>query len=122
MSSFNGQDLFGSGPHRFHVRGVAMRHEQHAMPGADGVRVTALGRTGRTIDQAGTLLADDIGAMQSQLDAIEAAIDGQPADLVDADARTWTNVVMLEFQPEAIRRVGVRFAADYVIRYVQVEA
>ncbi|MBI1373911.1 MAG: hypothetical protein GC159_14405 [Phycisphaera sp.] len=122
MSSFNGQDLFGSGPHRFVVHGVSMRHATHESPGTDGVRLTAMGHTARRVDQYGTLTADDVATMQQRLDAIEAAIDGEPAELVDDLARVWSNIVMLEFHPKAIRRVGVRLAADYVIHYVQVSS
>jgi len=71
MSSFNGQNLFASGPHRFVVHGLTLRHATHESPGADGARVTALGRSARRIDQHGTLTADDIAAMQQRLDAIE---------------------------------------------------
>lgn len=121
MSRYNEQELFASGPHTFVVHGLSQRHQSHEQPGADGVRITVAGRSGRGIDQAGTLLADTIDAMQSQLDAIEAAMTGEPAELIDDLGRVWSNVMMLELKPGAIRRVGLRLAADYVIHYMQVQ-
>jgi len=93
----------------------------HTQPGADGVRLTTSGRTGRRIDQTGTLLADTAEQMQQQLDAIEAAMDGQPAELIDDLYRVFSGVVMLAFDPQPIRRVGLRLAVDYLIEYQQVQ-
>ena len=121
MSRFNGQELFQSGPHRFHVHGLSQRHVTHEQPGADGVRVTVMGRTGRSIDQTGTLLADNIEQLQQQIDTIEAAMDGQPAELIDDMSRVWSNTLMLAFKPQPIRRVGLRLAVDYIINYLQVQ-
>ena len=119
MSSFGGENLFGSGPHRVVVGGVSQRHEVHETPGADGVRITALGRTGRTIEQSGTLVADDAAALREQTGAIEAAMDGRAAELVDEMGRAWPNAVMLAFRPGPVRRVGPRVAVDYTVRYAQ---
>lgn len=121
MSLYDGQELFAGGPHRFHVHGLAQRHVTHEQPGADGVRVTVMGRTGRSIDQTGTLLADTVEQLQRQIDAIEAAMDGQPAELVDDLSRVWPNVLMLAFKPQPTRRVGLRLAVDYIINYLQVQ-
>lgn len=121
MSRYHEQELFRSGPHRFHVHGLSQRHATHEQPGADGVRVTVMGRTGRSIDQSGTLLADTAQQLQQQIDAIEAAMDGQPVELIDDFSRVWPGVVMLGFKPQPIRRVGLRLAVDYIIHYLQVQ-
>jgi hypothetical protein len=121
MSLFNGLDLFGSGPHAFVVHGLAQRHQTHEQPGADGVRLSVMGKTGRSIEQTGTLLADAVDAMQVQLDAIDGAMTGQPAELIDHLGRSWPNVLMIEFKPAAVRRVGVRLAVDYRVSYSQVQ-
>ena len=120
MSRYANQSLFDTGPHAFHVHGLSQRHVTHEQPGTDGVRLTAMGRTGRTIEQTGSLLADDLAGMQQQLDAIEAAMTGDAGELIDDLDRTWADVVMLEFKPEPIRRVGVRLAVDYRVKYSQV--
>lgn len=120
MSSYGGQDLFGSGPHRFEVGGISQRHEKHGQPGADGEALTVMGKTGRSIEQHGTLLADSVASLQSQVEAVEAAMDGRGAELVDDLGRRWSEVVMLSFDTGAVRRVGPRLALDYTVRYWQV--
>jgi len=122
MSRFKDQDLFGSGPHAFLVHGLEQRHAAHAPPGADGAVVTTLGRSPRRIEQTGTLFGDDLADLQAQLDAIEAAMDGQPGALVDDRGRTHGAVVMLRFAPGAVRRRGARLAVDYEADYLRSEA
>jgi hypothetical protein len=121
MSSYNGNDLFGSGTHRFVVHGVEQRHAEHELPAVDGARITPLGKSARRIDQTGVLVADDLEGMFAQRDAIEAAMDGQPAELIDDRGRPHRDVVMLVFDCGAIRRLGPRLAMDYTVRYAQVE-
>lgn len=120
MSSYKGNNLFASGPHRFEIGGVAQRTVERALPGADGVRLSAMGRTGRSITQMGTLIADDIAGLDALTAAIESSLDGESGELIDDLSRRWTDVVMLAFEPEHTRRIGVRLAVDYTIRYSQV--
>lgn len=120
MSSYKDTELFASGPHRFVVGGLAQRTVERSLPGADGIRLSAMGRTGRTITQTGTLVADHVAGLDAQIAAIEAALDGEPGELVDDLSRRWSDVVMLEFAPEGVTRVGARLAIDYTIRYSQV--
>ncbi len=121
MSSYRGIDLFGSGPHRFVVRGIEQRAVSHVAPGVDGERITPMGRSNRRIDQSGTLVGDDIASLEAQRGAIESAMDGQPGDLVDDVGRTHERVVMLVFDTEQVRRIGPRLAMDYQVRYAQVQ-
>ena len=120
MSAYAGEDLFGSGPHRFHVHGVEQRAVRHGQPGVDGEAVTVLGRGGRRIDQEGTLLADDVATLTEQLSRVESKADGRKAELVDDVGRRWADVMLLRFEPGAIRRQGPRLAVDYRVEYVQV--
>ncbi|MEX2672512.1 MAG: DNA circularization N-terminal domain-containing protein [Phycisphaeraceae bacterium] len=122
MSRFEGEDLFGSGPHHFHVHGVEQRHVTHEQPGVDGAAVTAQGRAARQIDQKGMLLADDVASMADQIARIEAAAGGRAGELVDDAGRQWSNVMMLSFEPSAIWRHGARLAVNYQVRYVQVNS
>jgi hypothetical protein len=119
MSSYGGKNLFGSGPHRFVAHGLSQRHQTHEQPGADGVRVTPLGRSGRTLEQTGTLLADDLASLTLQAAAIEAAMDGVAAELIDDLGRSWPGTLMLEFLPGDVKRIGPRFSVSYTIRYTQ---
>ena len=122
MSSYRSINLFGSGPHRFHVGGLTQRTAERSLTGADGVRLIARGRTGRAITQTGTLIDDDLAGLNAQADAIEAVLDGNPGDLVDDLSRTWSHIVMLGFEPGPVRRIGVRLGMDYTVRYSQVRA
>ena len=122
MSLFNEEDLFGSGPRRFTVAGLAARCETHDQPGADGQRLTPLGLTPRKIEQAGVLMADDAPGLGEQLDAIESALGARPADLVDHLGRTWPNVIMLMFKPGGVRRIAGRLAVEYQVFYEQVQS
>lgn len=121
MSSYRGMDLFGSGPHRFVVRGVAQRTVSHASPGVDGERITPMGRSNRRIDQTGTLIGHDVASLEAQREAIELAMDGRPGELADDVGRTHDGVVMLVFDAEPVRRIGPRLAMDYQVRYAQVQ-
>ncbi|MAE62300.1 MAG: hypothetical protein CMJ49_13205 [Planctomycetaceae bacterium] len=122
MSSLNGNDLFGSGPHTIEVGGRSLRHASHQQPGADGQRVTALGRTPREIEQSGTLLADGPDGLTAQLDAIEEALGDPPAALIDQHGRQWDHVIMMRFSPKHVRRIGLRLGVDYRVTYEQVNA
>lgn len=119
MSRFNDQPLFDSGPHHFLVHGLSQRHEIHPRPGGDGAALTALGTTPRHIEQRGTLLADDVAAMEQQRQAIEALLDGQTYTLIDNAGRSFQTVMMIAFKPGPVRRIGLRLAMDYRIDYVQ---
>jgi hypothetical protein len=121
MSSYKSQNFFSSGPHRFKVHGLLLRHQLVETPSVDGAKVVGLGRSARKIDQFGSLFADDLPALQAQLDAIEAAMDGKGWDLVDDHGRTWPRMVMIEFRPSTIRRLGTRFTTFYAIFYVQTQ-
>jgi hypothetical protein len=119
MSAFADQDLFRSGPHRFHVGGLALRHALQQSPAGEGVQLCAQGHAGRAITQTGDLVADDPVALQTLVSAIEALLDGQAHDLVDDLGRLWPDTVMLAFEPDAPRRLGPRWAVAYRIQYVQ---
>jgi hypothetical protein len=119
MSSFKGQNLFGSGPHRFAVGGLTERHEATEQPGADGATVTPLGRGARRIEQTGTLAADDPARLACQFEAIEAAMDGMAGELVDDVGRVHAGVLLVSFEPQPMRRVGRRWAGDYTVTYLQ---
>lgn len=121
MSSYRGKDLFGSGPHRFAIGGVAQRTAEHVSPGVDGARRTPLGKSARPIEQTGTLLADDVASLDAQRHAIEVELDGRTGDLVDDLGRAHGGVVMLALDTDPIRRVGPRYALDYRVRYEQVQ-
>ncbi len=120
MSSFDGQDLFSSGPHRFHVGGLSLRHVLHESPGSRGVQLDDHGVQGRSITQKGDLLADNAPQMLTLTQAIEAKLDGLAHDLIDDADQTWRNTVMLSFEPQPLQAVGARWRVSYEINYLQV--
>ncbi len=120
MSTFDQVDLFDSGPHRFHIGGLSLRHVLNEVPGGRGVRLSALGQHGRAITQTGDLVADHPSQIQALMDAIEAKLDGQIRTLVDDIGRSWPNTVMLSFDPKPMVRVGPRVRISYTIQYLQV--
>ena len=121
MSTFDGQNLFASGPHTFQVGGLSLRHVLQETPGSRGVRLSAQGQHGRSITQLGQLLADNPAAMQAQMEAIEAMLDGQPRTLVDDTDRSWPHTVMLAYEPKTMRRLGSRWWVAYQVTYVQLK-
>lgn len=121
MSSFDGLALFESGPHRFEVGGVALRHVLNETPGGRGVRLSALGQHSRVIRQTGWLVADDVGRLGALIEAVEEKVDGQGYELVDDVGRVWAGVVMVKFEPGGVGRVGARWGVEYKIEYLQVE-
>jgi len=120
MTSFDGDTLFDSGPHRFIIGGLTLRHTLQEAPGGFGAHLSSQGVEARPILQTGTLLANDADAIKAQIDAIEAKLDGQSHALVDDRGRTHANVVMLAFKPGPIEPAGVRLKLDYRIEYLQV--
>ena len=120
MATFNGQDLFASGPVYFRVGAPSLRHVTHAAPNGQGIQLASQGREAREITQAGTLTADTIAKIQQQIDAIETNLDGQASTLVDELERSWSNTVMIRFEPKSPVRIGVRWKLEYKIDYLQV--
>lgn len=120
MSSFAGEKLFASGPHRFEVGGLSLRHVLAEPPGSRGVQLSSQGLHGRAIHQSGELLADTPAAIQKLLEAIEVRLDGLPHELIDDIGRSWRGVVMLSFAPESMTRLGSRRRVAYRIEYLQV--
>jgi len=118
MTSFKNQNLFASGPCRFVVHGLSQRHAVSERAGGDGGAITGLGRSVRKIEQHGLLAGDTLADLQNQLDAIEAAMDGQVGALVDAHGRTHEQVMMIRFAPGGIQRRGPRLVAGYAIDYL----
>lgn len=119
MTSLDGEYLFDSGPHRIAVGGESLRHTVYETPGG-GVRVGGHGVTGRPIRQSGTLRADTHGELHWLLDRIRCKLDGQTSELVDHHGTRWSNLVMLKVDVDEPRPLGLRWAVDYRIDYLQV--
>ena len=121
MSSFKGDDLFGSGPHRFTVGRQGRRVVDYAavsgdpsMPGSftSGdleLRVTVRGR----------LTASSETALWAQRDGIvaQAASTSGPGPLADGNGRTWTGMKLLAFRPDGPTERGRVFSLGYTAEF-----
>ncbi|MEX0654523.1 MAG: hypothetical protein WD534_04835 [Phycisphaeraceae bacterium] len=118
--TYDGQALFASGPTHCEVGGAALAFAEHQPLHGQGSGLFSQGRQGRAITQTGTLIADTVDALQQQINAIEAYVDGTARELVDERDRPWPNMVMLAFEPSVMRRLGVRWQVSYRVQYRQV--
>jgi hypothetical protein len=117
--TFDGENLFDSGPNQLHIGPIALRHATQATLDSEGATIAAQGLQARPMVQRGTLLADVIGDLHEQRAAIEAKLDGLPHELVDRFGQVWSQVMMVRFAPEAPRRLGPRWQMPYRIDYEQ---
>jgi hypothetical protein len=120
MATFDNELLFNSGPTRFKIGKVVLRHAAQQPPGSMGVRLESQGREARQITQEGTLTGDTPEQLQQLVDAIEAKVDGLAYKLVDDLDRDWNNVAMLSFDTEPYIRIGARWKTEYRVEYLQV--
>jgi len=120
MVTFDNESLFDSGPARFKIGPVKLRHTVQNPPGSLGARIDAQGTEARRISQAGVLIVDTSAELQALVDAIENKIDGLAHVLSDNLGRVWNNTVALEFQAETFVRVGARWKTSYRVEYLQV--
>lgn len=120
MVTFDNAQLFASGPTRFKIGTVELRHAIQQTPGSLGVRLDNQGMQARKITQGGSLIADGPAQLQTMVDSIEAKIDGLPYTLVDNLGRVWSDTVMLRFDADEFVRVGARWKASYRVEYLQV--
>jgi hypothetical protein len=120
MVTFDNAQLFASGPTRFKIGAVELRHAEQHSPGSLGVRLDSQGTLARKMTQGGSLIADNSVELQTLVDSIEAKLDGLPHTLVDNLGRVWSDTVMLRFDADEFVRIGARWKAAYRVEYLQV--
>ncbi len=113
MSSWNDQDLFGSGPHEFIDDGRRARHQEEPGPASGGARLRTLGTTARWLRLRGRLIADDADGLGLQLQRIEEALGQPPATLIDDRGREYPKTILVHFKPGGIIRMGTRLGLEY---------
>ncbi len=119
MSSYDGENLFASGPHAFVLGPWRRQSHRRGFAGIDGEVVLDMGLRSRRITQTGRLRADSSGQMQSILDAINALCDGAGHVLVDNYGQSHPRVIMERFGPTGPVRHSRGFYCDYEIEYLQ---
>lgn len=117
--TYNGLNLFCSGPGRISPGEITSRAAITQTPDATGTTVISQGLEPRAITQHGTLIADSAGQLQSLISRIEHYVGQGDATLVDENAKPWPHCVMRRFETNNPRRVGPRHAVDYTIAYLQ---
>lgn len=119
MITYDGLELFSSGPSRIKLGPAQSRDAVADVPGAIGAMLIGQGVRPRAIDQQGTLVADDEPALRALTQAIEAQVGAAAAMLTDEHGNALPGCVMREFNPGRAYRMGPRFASDYTVSYLQ---
>lgn len=95
MSSFNGADYFGSGPHSFAQGPRGKQWARNVDLGTSDPGIQILGDHTPTVEVQGRLTAPDAAGLKALTDALEAAA-GSKGDLVDDSGRTWEEQTLIE--------------------------
>lgn len=117
MSSFNGLNLFGSGPHRFYhgKRGQLLSFD--LFNGGTGGGSTANGLIDFEIIVRGRLVATSESALTALRDAIITQVQNTPVVgvLVDTQGRTFTGMSLVSFTERGRRDRGRVFSVRYEV-------
>jgi len=119
MSTLDGQDLFGSGPHTIRPGDWCRAQQRRGFAGVDGELVIDMGRRARTIEQTGRLQASTASQLAALIDAIVALHDGNVYTLVDNHGLTHADVLIDSFAPQTPLRRGAGYWCDYTLIYTQ---
>ncbi len=119
MSSFNGVDLFASGPHSFSVGGWPRQQIRRSYAGLDGEGLIDMGLRSRVIEQTGRLQAATAGELESIITQIETCADGQAYSLIDNHGLVYATVCLEKFELNGPIHTGRGIWCDYTISYRQ---
>lgn len=121
MSSFKGDDLFGSGPHRFEVGREGSRVVSYAAASGDPTVAGSFvsGDLELRITVRGRLVATSESGLWARRDAItdEAASTAVAGTLADGRGRNWTGMRLLSFTPEGPVDRGRVFSVGYAAEF-----
>lgn len=118
-SSFNGIDLFGSGPHRFALGKQGELVVQNTAGGIPTGGSTAVAALELDVVVRGRLVASSESGLWSLRDAITAQLQHPPvqATLVDLHGRTWADMSFIRFESEARTDRGRVVSLGYVATF-----
>ena len=118
MSTFDGQDIFGSGTHKIIVDGELVSKKRSAFTGIDGVDSQVMGGRGRPVRITGILRAATVAALYALITAIEVEIkDTGPATLVDNFSVSHTDVELDSIQLTSNIMYSAN-EAEYIVTYI----
>ena len=123
-SSYKGQDIFGSGPHRFALAPeglfVASKTSLNGFPTPGSV---ALGLLELEVVVTGRLVApgdDDLWDLRDAITLL-AAFPTSPGTLVDHQGRSWSDVTLISFETADRIDRGRVVSVGYVARFRRFE-
>jgi len=119
MSTLDGQDLFGSGPHSFRVGAWERSLDRRGFAGVDGEAVLDMGLRSRPLVQTGRLHAETAASLHTSMSQIEAVVDGRVHTLIDNHGKTYSRVIAERFEPGMPVKRGRGFWCDYTLQYRQ---
>lgn len=119
MITYNGMDLFSSGPSAIDPGPNETRDAAASAPGAVGATVVTQGLLPRKLVQRGTLVADDAEALQALIDSIQQQLGTATATLIDQHGKAWSDCLMRQLEYDLFSRIGPRISTNYEITYLQ---
>lgn len=119
MSSFAGQMLFNSGPHRFIIRPVGMLFVPPLTFDPIQTTTDVITALELSIMQTGRLIGASESDLWSQIDAIRSAAESQlTGTLTDNNGVTWAGMTLLRFAPadrvDRGRTISLVYEATYI--------
>lgn len=118
MSTFQGLDLFGSGPHRFVLEAVGRYTEDAGFGPTWWPTSQDRGIREVRITQEGRLTSASEAGLWALVDAVRTKAETQATGtLNDGNGRVWTGMQMRRFQLEGDFDRGRRFSVRYTVRY-----
>ena len=118
MSSFKGNDLFGSGPHRFSDPNEGQQMVLRLALGQSLAGSISLGDQEIVVIVKGRLVDDSDAKIDLALDTIRAELDDFTAGtLEDNHGRQWATMKFARFEPAERRDRGRLVSLAYVARF-----
>lgn len=116
MSSFNGTDYFGSGPHTFAVGMSGKQWARWVDLGTPDPGLTMLGDHTLTVEVRGRLVGASAAALFALTGALEGAA-GIKGDLIDDLGRTWSGLKMLDVVYDGPPSAGREWSVAYRVLF-----
>lgn len=119
MSSFNGTDCFGSGPHEFSVGPRGLQWATKLSLGTVDGGIDAVGEHTLTVEVRGRLVASSAAALGTLAGTLE-SLTSNKGDLVDDTGRTWEAIRMLEVVYDGPATVGRVWSVGYRVLFAAI--
>lgn len=122
MSSFKGEDLFGSGPHRFGLERQGQVVVSELSLDTISPNTIPIGARELDVFVRGRLVAEDEAGLWALRDAIVAALDPETVPpvsgvLEDQHGRTWSDMAFIEFSEAGRTDRGRKASLGYEARF-----